>query len=290
MMAAHRDPLPGPLPYAEVIGDPIAQSKSPLIHRFWLEQLGIAADYRHAHVTPAQLGDYLAQRRCDPAWRGCNVTLPHKRAVTALVDGFADRAAAQIGALNTLVRQSDGQLIGANSDCDGVLAAIAPVVPLDPDAKVVLIGSGGAARAALAALAGLGVAEVQILSRQPETATSACTGFALTGQGAALTDAASALTGAQLLINASPMGMTGQAAMADAVLSSLPAMAPGALVFDMVYAPQQTQLLQSASNAGLRTAGGLTMLIGQAASAFERFFGAPPPRDQDAALLARLLA
>jgi shikimate dehydrogenase len=281
---------PDPLPYAEVIGDPIAQSKSPLIHRFWLKQLGIAADYRHAHITAAQLGDYLAQRRCDPAWRGCNVTLPHKRAVTALVDGYADSAAAQIGALNTLVRQSDGQLIGANSDSDGVLAAIAPIVPLDPGARVVLIGSGGAARAALAALAGLGVTKVQILSRQPEAATLACNGFSLTGQGVALTDAHDALTAAQLLINASPMGMTGQAAMANAVLTSLPAMAPDALVFDMVYAPRETPLLHSAARAGLRTAGGLSMLIGQAASAFERFFGAPPPRDQDAALIARLLA
>ncbi|NCU12310.1 MAG: shikimate dehydrogenase, partial [Sphingomonadaceae bacterium] len=73
-------------PYAEVIGDPIVQSKSPAIHGFWLGKLGISADYRAAHVRPEGLAEYIAARRADPLWRGCNVTMPHKQAIMPLLD------------------------------------------------------------------------------------------------------------------------------------------------------------------------------------------------------------
>src|SRR3546814_256786 len=101
--------------YAEVIGDPIRQSKSPAIHGFWLEKLGIAADYRACHVRADGLADYLALRRGDADWRGCNVTMPHKLAVMPLLDRI-DPLAARIGAVNTVVREADGQLAGYNTD------------------------------------------------------------------------------------------------------------------------------------------------------------------------------
>src|SRR3546814_15337443 len=101
-------------PYAEVIGDPIAQSKSPLIHRFWLGALGIAGDYRRAHVKPDELAAYIAERRADPDWRGCNVTMPHKGAVMDLVDDPGN-IRGKIGARTTVVRQPEGPLLGTNT-------------------------------------------------------------------------------------------------------------------------------------------------------------------------------
>ncbi|MEP3877203.1 MAG: shikimate dehydrogenase, partial [Rhizobiaceae bacterium] len=142
--------------YAEVIGDPIAQSKSPLIHKFWLEKLAIEADYRAYHVTPADLPDYIAQRLADPDWRGCNVTLPHKIDIMDLV---ADPGGVRekIGAMNTIVRQADGSLMGTNTDAAGFLA---PIADTDWSKKhAVVIGAGGAARAVLFALKQAGIGE-----------------------------------------------------------------------------------------------------------------------------------
>ena len=107
-------------PFAEVIGDPIAQSKSPAIHGFWLGKMGIDADYRACHVRPDELADYFSARRADPDWRGCNITMPHKQAVLPLLDGL-DPAAERIGAVNTVVRRGDGSLIGANTDAPGFI-------------------------------------------------------------------------------------------------------------------------------------------------------------------------
>ena len=140
--------------YAEVIGDPIAQSKSPAIHNFWLAKLGIDAEYRACHVTAEGLADYFAARRADPEWRGCNVTMPHKQAVIPLLDRL-DPLAAKIGAVNTIVREGDGSLGGYNTDAAGFLEPLRPRLDethLFRMARVV--GTGGAARAIVAALAG----------------------------------------------------------------------------------------------------------------------------------------
>ena len=116
-------------PYAEVIGDPIAHSKSPIIHGFWLEKLGIDAEYRATRVTSDDLPRFIAERRADPAWRGCNVTIPHKVAMLDLVDdpgGVRD----SIGAMNTVVRQGPDTLFGTNTDAAGFYAPIADVDPV----------------------------------------------------------------------------------------------------------------------------------------------------------------
>ena len=112
------------LPYAEVIGDPIAQSKSPLIHGFWLDALCLSGRYDRAHVKPEGLAAYIAERRADPDWRGCNVTMPHKAAVMDLVDDPGD-IRGTIGAMNTVVRQPDGELIGTNTDAAGFYSPLA---------------------------------------------------------------------------------------------------------------------------------------------------------------------
>ncbi|MEH6661071.1 MAG: shikimate dehydrogenase [Parasphingorhabdus sp.] len=268
------------IPYADVIGDPIAQSKSPLIHKFWLERLDIKADYRACHVTPDDLPDYIERRRADPAWRGCNVTLPHK---IAMLDLVADPGGVRekIGAMNTIVRQADGSLMGTNTDAAGFFA---PIADTDWSGKhAVVIGAGGAARAVLFALKQAGIGEVTIVARNGLKATGLL--MQASAKGSVLPMDAQ-LPEADLLINASPLGMTGKPPL-ELDLDPLPA---DALVYDLVYAPLKTGLLRAAKKRDLAVVDGLDMLIGQAALAFELFFGATPPMEDDDQLRKLLIA
>ncbi len=141
------------LPYAEVIGDPIVQSHSPSIHTYWLEKLGLEAEYRACHVLPAGLADYLAARRDDPDWRGCNVTMPHKQAVIPLLDRM-EIGAELVGAVNTVTRRHNGALIGTNTDGAGFLEPLRELLAQKHYFRMArVIGTGGAARAVAAALA-----------------------------------------------------------------------------------------------------------------------------------------
>lgn len=279
MIATPLTPGPG-RPYAEVIGDPIAHSKSPLIHSFWLGALGIAADYRACHVRPDGLTAYLAARSADPDWRGCNVTIPHKLAV---MDHVADPGDTRrtIGAMNTIMRSSAGELTGTNTDAGGFYA---PIADLDLTGRpVVVVGGGGAACAVLFALSRVGCGPVTILNRNVLKASALLARFGLKGQALPLT---ARLPAAALLVNASALGMTGHPPL-DLDLSPLP---DDALVYDCVYAPLETPLLTAASARGLAVVDGLDMLVGQAALAFELFFGAPPPEGRDDELRGLLLA
>lgn len=270
--------------YAEVIGDPVSHSKSPIIHGFWLAKLGIEDDYRQCHVRPAELADYLAKRREDATWRGCNVTIPHKEAIAALVDQ-RDTKATAIGAVNTVMRHPDGRLTGTNTDVDGVAEAVGL---LPARGKAVIIGAGGAARAAFAFLAAQPGLSARVLARSADRARRALADCRLEAELLPLEAGSNAFEDASLVINATQLGMAGQDPMPAFVLDGLARLRSDALVFDMVYAPLETELLKAARAGDLRTADGLTMLIGQAAVAFERFFGVAPPRDYDAELRAKL--
>lgn len=265
--------------YAEVIGHPIAHSKSPLIHRFWLDQLAMVADYRACEVLPENLGAYFATAAADPAWRGCNITIPHKIAALDFVTDPGD-VRNSIGAINTVFRTENGLMVGTNTDAAGFYAPIADM-PLAGETAIVL-GSGGAARAVLFALAQADVGEVIILARNALQAAGLLAHFGLKGRvlpmDARLPDAA-------LLVNASPLGMVGKDPL-EIDLSPLP---EHALVYDLVYAPIETGLLKAARARGLETVDGLEMLVGQAAIAFELFFGLAPPEDSEDELRARLL-
>lgn len=268
--------------YADVIGDPIAHSKSPIIHRFWLDALQLDGEYRACHVTPDGLAAYFSERTADPNWRGCNVTLPHKQAV---FDHVADPGGVRttIGAANTVFRGEDGAFLCTNTDAAGFYA---PLDGLDlTGLPVVVIGAGGAARAVLFALAKLGVGPVTVLNRNVLKAAALLSSFGLKGQTLSLS---APLPAAALVVNASALGMTGQPPL-DLDLDPLPA---DAIVYDVVYAPLETPLLAAARARELDTIDGLDMLIGQAALAFELFFGAAPPRDeeQDGKLRALLTA
>jgi len=274
-------------PYAEVIGDPIAHSKSPTIHGFWLAKLGIDADYRACHVRPEELAGYFARRREDANWRGCNVTIPHKEKVQPFLDEI-DAKARAIGAVNTVYRDERGRLVGTNTDVDGVGEALGD---LDLEGQeVCVIGAGGAARAAFAALAQRRCAPVFVIARNPDKARKVIDAFDMFGVTVPFEAGTPAFCEAMLLINATQLGMTGQEPMPGFVLSELSELAEGALVFDMVYAPLETDLLAAARRKGFATADGLVMLIGQAASAFARFFGQTPPRECDAELRGMLTA
>jgi shikimate dehydrogenase len=266
--------------YAEVIGDPIAQAKSPLIHTFWLNALGIDADYRATHVTAEELPAFFEARKADPDWRGCNITIPHK---LAALDHVADPGGVRntIGAINTVFRQGDGAVIGTNTDAGGFYT---PIAELDlAGSPVVVIGAGGAARAVLFALSRIGVGPVTILNRNVLKGAALLSSFGLKGKALPLT---AAVPAAALLVNTTALGMTGQPPL-EIDLSPLP---DDAVVYDVVYAPIETDLLAQARDRDLETIDGLEMLVGQAAVAFELFFGTEPPRDRDEELRDLLTA
>ena len=265
--------------YAEVIGDPIDHSLSPLIHRFWLGTLGTDADYGRRRVTRADLPAYVEDRKADPAWRGANVTMPLKLDAVALADHATDRAVAA-GAANLLMMR-DGKLVAANTD----VGAIAILLSQLHEAKaamgsVTLLGNGGAARAALVALKLAGIKAVQIQARDMAEAMKLAVEFGLDAEPAPLT----APIVSDGLINATPLGMAGRDCL-NCNLEHLPA---DGWVFDMVTAPPETPLVAAARSRGLSVKTGLDMLVEQAASSFTLFFGAEPPRDRDGELWQKL--
>lgn len=270
--------------YAEVIGDPIAQSKSPVIHRFWLKQLGIEGDYRLRRVTQTGLPSYLRLASADHAWVGCNVTIPHKQAILPLIDRLS-AAAEAVGAVNVVYR--DGRtLVGANSDVFGVQAAIGK----SARGKVVcLIGAGGAARAALAVLKGQELAGLRILARNRDKVGALLDDIGIPASVLEFESAWTACEGAALVINASPLGMQGKPPVPPTLMRALDATQPDATVFDMVYDPLDTALLAAARRRGRKAVDGLVMLVGQARLAFRHFYGAEAPDDAESNARLRAL-
>ena len=258
--------------YSEVIGDPIAQSKSPRIHNFWLGKLGIDADYRATRVTREELPAYFASRRADPHWRGCNVTMPLKQGTAALVDAV-DPFAARAGAINIVVPSGVG-LRGSNSDGAGFLEPLRAYS--SSGAHAALIGTGGAARAIALALADAGFA-LSVHGRTAESARAFVEAIGISAAALAIGDIGGDAT---LLVNATSLGMTGHPPL-DLDLARF---APSTAVYDIVTSPLDTPLLIDARARGMRSFDGLQMLVGQAAVAFALFFGAPAPREHDAEL------
>jgi shikimate dehydrogenase len=281
-------------PFAEVIGDPIAQSKSPAIHNYWIERLGIEAEYRACHVTAEGLVQYLDDRREDPDWRGCNVTMPHKQAIVPLL-GRLEIGAELIGAVNTVTRRRNGMLIGSNTDGAGFLEPLRRDLAEPHLFRMArILGTGGAARAIDTALAeerfvvvlagrNAGKARALLDAIDPEGEHHAIdlahfaepTDFAFDDREGCF----------DLIVNASPLGMAGQSPL----IFDFSHAPPGSVAYDIVTHPLETDFLKTARAAGFRTIDGLAMLIGQAAVAFEKFFGVTPPRDEGDAELRRLL-
>jgi shikimate dehydrogenase len=267
----------GQILLAGVIGDPVAHSRSPAIHNAAFASLGIGARYELWPTPAAELPARIESLRA-PHILGANVTLPHKVAVLALLDRL-DADAAAIGAVNTIVREADGALAGANTDAPAFLASLREDGAYEPAGQSALIlGASGAARAAAVALIGAGIERLIIVNRTLERAEEllgdalAATErdpqlFALAPDDVALPEMLAETT---LIVNATSLGWR-----ADETPLTAELIPPGALVFDMVYRP--TRLLREAAARGARPLDGAGMFVCQAALAFERWTGRTAP-------------
>jgi len=253
-----------------VIGWPVAHSRSPIIHNYWIKELGLVADYRREAVEPSRFSEFVAQLHRQ-GYVGANVTVPHKEA--ALVAADPDDRARAVGAANTLWYEA-GRLRPTNTDVEGFLAnldASAPGWDADLDSAVVL-GAGGAARAVVFALAERDIATLYVANRNFERAVTMRADFGERVRPLHWREVASVLPGSRLLVNATSLGMSGQPPL-ELAIDGLP---DEAVVNDLVYAPLETDLLLTARARRLRTVDGLGMLLHQAVGGFSRWFGVRP--------------
>jgi len=254
-------------PTACVIGWPVAHSRSPAIHRFWLRQLRIEGDYVPVAVEPGRIAAFLEGFQAS-GYVGGNVTVPHKEIAFASV-AEADPAARAIGAVNTLWIEK-GKLVGGNTDAFGFLANLDEAVDnwdRDPGAAVVL-GAGGASRAILFALLERGFAPIHLVNRTLARAEALAERFGKDVRPAGWEKADRLLGEATILVNTTTLGMKGT----EPIALDLGALPDNAVVTDLVYVPLETPLLALARARGLRTVDGLGMLLHQAVPGFERWF------------------
>jgi shikimate dehydrogenase len=263
-----------------VIGSPIAHSLSPLLHTAAFAALGLDATWRSLafEVAPGQVGAALdAMRRADLS--GLSVTMPHKADVVSLVDDCTE-VARRLDAVNCIVHR-DGLLLGTNTDGAGFVAALARGAAFTPAGKrCVVIGAGGAARAVVLALADAGASQVAIVNRTPERAATAA---ALAGPAGSAVPAeekaqVEAVQSADLVVNATPLGMAGASPEgATPWLVAPQLLRSGQVAADLIYAPRPTQWLAEAAVAGADPVDGLGMLVHQAAAQLELWTGEPAP-------------
>ena len=264
-----------------IFGYPISHSISPPMHQAAFDHLGIDATYQAWETHPDDLGEGVRGLR-DDLYLGANVTVPHKQAVMEYLDDV-DGLATRIGAVNTIIN-SDGRLLGTNTDAEGFITSLKTHGNIDPSGlDAVLVGAGGAARAAAHALADAGIGSLTIANRTPERALALAEEIAnqgVTTQAIALSDSgyAGVCRKAALLINSTSVGMLhGPAEEASPVPDG--AISAGCVVYDMVYNPPDTPLLKAAESAGARIVGGLPMLVYQGAAAWSRWTGEDAPAD-----------
>ena len=256
---------------AGVAGWPVEHSRSPMIHRYWLKELGLSGSYEKFAVRPGEFREFAAKIGED-GLVGANITVPHKEAAFNACDRRTPVAEA-LGAVNTLWRQ-DGRLWGDNTDVAGFLANMDESASgwEEQRSLAVVIGAGGAARAIVYALISRGLERIAVANRTQVRAEALAAHFGGSITALAWADLATQLREADLVVNTSSLGMVGQPPLAVDV-SLLP---QRAVVADAVYVPLRTPLIEAASARGLRTAEGLGMLLHQAAPAFARWFGREP--------------
>jgi shikimate dehydrogenase len=257
-----------------VIGDPVRHSLSPLLHNAAFDALGLDWVSVAFPVPAGQVGDALAGMRAFGI-RGLSVTMPHKQAAAAGVDQCTP-VATSLGVVNCITL-TDGKLVGDSTDGAGFLAALERGAGFEPSGRrCVVVGAGGAARAVVLALTGTGAEEVVVVNRSPVHAEEAA---ALAGPAGRVGSEAD-IAGADLVVQATPVGMTGVDAGGRG-RGSTPfdpdSLRAGQLVVDLVYYPAVTPLMAAASARGAATLGGLGMLVHQAALAIERWTGQPAP-------------
>ncbi|MBU4531779.1 MAG: shikimate dehydrogenase [Hoeflea sp.] len=257
---------------AFIIGDPISHSRSPLIHRYWLESAGLAGGYDPVAVTASDLTTFVAALKDGTSgFCGGNVTIPHKEAILDLVDE-ADPTARDIGAANTLWLE-DGRLLATNTDTHGFAANLDEAAPgWDTGKAAVILGAGGASRAVIHALLNRGFDSIALANRTEARARALADRFGPRVKGWGLDSLQDLVRGADLFVNTTSLGMGGT----ETPHIDFTVMSDKALVTDIVYVPLETPLLSMAKRQGLATVDGLGMLLHQAVPGFERWFGVRP--------------
>jgi len=267
-----------PYKVAGIMGWPVGQSRSPLIHNHWIAKYRLEGDYIRLPVKPDSdngLRDAIAGMRA-MGFAGCNLTMPHKTAALPFVDHL-DPMAKRMGAVNTLVFAEDGSISGFNNDGFGYVESLREVGYLDfAKGPITVLGAGGAARAVLLALADAGAREIRLANRTDANAVAVAARFAdefgVPVKAVPWANRAASLDGCALLVNTTSQGMYGQPAL-DLSLDVLPLTA---LVSDVIYVPLETPLLAAAKARGHQTVNGLGMLLNQARPAFKAWFGVMP--------------
>jgi shikimate dehydrogenase len=261
---------------AAVIGSPVRHSLSPLLHNAGFAALDLPWVYLAFEVSPGQAAGALGAMRV-LGIEGLSVTMPHKSDVAAVVDRLSP-VARRLGAVNCVRRDgSDPELlVGENTDGEGFLRSLAEEAGFTPEGRrCVVLGGGGAARAVIVALSDAGAAEVGVLNRSVDRASAAASLAGPAGRVVGL----DAVAGAELVVNATPVGMagTGEASMRSPLDER--SIRPDHVVVDLVYHPRRTLLLQQADARGATVVGGLGMLLHQAGLAFQLWTGRPAPID-----------
>lgn len=262
---------------AGVIGWPVEHSKSPRLHSAWLRRYGIDGAYTHLPTPPGDLRARVDQLVKD-GWRGANVTIPHKEEALSLAHEATERAT-EIGAANTLIFRDGGHILADNTDGFGFTENLIDQAAdlWRPDGAALVIGAGGASRAVIWALLNAGAAEVRLINRTRARAEALMEAF---GPRVVVMDwdrIADALPGASLIVNATSLGMSGEAPLT----LDLEGANPEAVATDLVYTPLITPFLDIASVQGLRIVDGLGMLLHQARPGFEAWFGRAPEVDDE---------
>ncbi|HEY2032264.1 MAG TPA: shikimate dehydrogenase [Rhizomicrobium sp.] len=267
--------ISGKAKLAGVIGWPIAHSLSPRLHGYWLDAHGVDGAYIPLAVPREDFARVIESLR-KSGFAGVNVTVPHKEAAFAIAHELDDAAMAA-GAVNLLLFDG-GKIAGRNTDAAGLAASLAEALVKNAlnGKDAVLLGTGGAARAAILALAELGVREIRIVGRNHGRGEVLAREFAARTKtllrAMAWKDWPKAADGAGILVNATSAGMSGNQAL-ELSLDPLPV---NAVVTDLVYNPLETDLLKRAQARGNRVVDGLGMLMHQAVPAFEAFYGERP--------------
>ena len=261
-----------PFGLAGIIGWPVAHSRSPKLHNYWIEKYGLNGAYVQLPVAPGMLDQAIPGLKA-LGFRGCNITLPHKVDALKLVDEV-DAMAKRMGAMNTIVVQPDGSLKGFNNDGFGYIQSLLDAQPdWRADAgPITVLGCGGAARAVVLSLADRGAKEIRLLNRTDAKAQALAAEFGAPVKALPWADRHAALADVALLVNTTSQGMHGNPAL-ELDLAALP---KHALVSDVIYVPLETPLLAAARLRGNPTVNGLGMLLNQARPAFQAWFGVMP--------------
>ncbi len=258
---------------AFVTGFPIKHSRSPLIHGFWLAELGIDGSYEAVEVKPEDFAAFACSLAAN-GFAGGNVTIPHKEAAFAAVESLDDAARA-IGAVNTLWLEN-GRLHGGNTDAYGFAANLDASAPgWDKADSALVLGAGGASRAIVHALLTRGFMKVAIVNRTVSRAQDLAAHFGPRVSAHGWDAAQDLVSDAGLIVNTTSLGMSGHDE-GETFPLDLGKASPKAFATDIVYVPLQTPFLKKAEEAGLTTVDGLGMLLHQAVPGFERWFGKRP--------------